>query len=131
MRHIEIRDLWLQKEVLKGAVKVIKIPGESNPADLMTKYLGADVIGQRLKSMNLRRVSGHPIKRQGPKDNAIQIIGAEKKRWADEDEGKEEEAENEACRKVVEWWLKNVSRKSMFEVWCFTAKCGIHCGRGG
>ena len=36
MRHIEVRDLWLQKEVLKGAVEVRKIPGETNPADLMT-----------------------------------------------------------------------------------------------
>ena len=30
MRHIEVRDLWLQKEVLKGAVEVRKIPGETN-----------------------------------------------------------------------------------------------------
>ena len=40
MRHLEVRDLWLQEEVLKGCVKVEKIPGESNPADLMTKFLG-------------------------------------------------------------------------------------------
>ena len=53
MRHIEIRDLWLQKEVLKGLVKVVKIPGESNQADLMTKYLGADTVTERLKAMNI------------------------------------------------------------------------------
>ena len=39
MRHLEIRDLWLQNEVKKGKLKVIKIEGKSNPADLMTKIL--------------------------------------------------------------------------------------------
>ena len=37
MRHIEIRDLWLQNEVREGKVVVHKIPGTENPADLMTK----------------------------------------------------------------------------------------------
>ena len=37
MRHIEIRDLWLQKEVKEGKVIVHKIPGIEDPADLMTK----------------------------------------------------------------------------------------------
>eukprot|EP00973_Karenia_brevis_P090933 12405094-Karenia_brevis.AAC.1 len=37
MRHLEIRGLWLQKEVHDGKLVVEKVPGESNPADLMTK----------------------------------------------------------------------------------------------
>ena len=48
MRHIEVRDLWLQQEVAKGLVEVRKIPGHTNPADLMTKYLHVDEIRQRL-----------------------------------------------------------------------------------
>ena len=39
MKHIEIRDLWLQKEVREGKVEVCKVPGVNNPADLMTKVL--------------------------------------------------------------------------------------------
>ena len=39
MRHLEIMDLWLQKEVAIGKVKVFKTPGTENPADLMTKIL--------------------------------------------------------------------------------------------
>ena len=39
MRHIEVRDLWLQAEVAAGKVKVIKVKGDENPADLMTKFL--------------------------------------------------------------------------------------------
>ena len=96
MRHIEIRDLWLQKEVLKGLVKVVKIPGESNPADLMTKFLNAETVKERLKAMNLRTMPGNPIRREGTKDKAV------KKRWADEEGG----AGEEACFEVVEWWRR-------------------------
>ena len=53
MRHLEIRDLWLQKEVRDGKVEVSKIPGTQNPADLMTKILGLEEIKDRLKGMNI------------------------------------------------------------------------------
>ena len=39
MRHLEIRDLWLQKEVAETRLVVDKIPRNRNPADLMSKVL--------------------------------------------------------------------------------------------
>ena len=54
MRHIEIRDLWLQKEVLDGKVLVSKVLGTENPADLMTKLLGFKDIVSRLEKMSIR-----------------------------------------------------------------------------
>eukprot|EP00973_Karenia_brevis_P084821 11768817-Karenia_brevis.AAC.1 len=56
MRHLEIRDLWLQKEVADGKLLVEKVPGEENPADLMTKVLTTKEINSRLSTMNLHRV---------------------------------------------------------------------------
>ena len=56
MRHLEIRDLWLQKEVRDGKVVVRKVAGEENPADLMTKILTSSVIEERLRGMNLQIV---------------------------------------------------------------------------
>ena len=53
MRHLEIRDLWLQKEVAEGKVKVFKTPGSENPADLMTKILSWGEIVARLSFMSL------------------------------------------------------------------------------
>ena len=53
MRHIEVRFLWLQSEVLKKTVKVVKVKGEDNPADLMTKYLGEKDISKCLHKMNV------------------------------------------------------------------------------
>ena len=54
MRHLEIRDLWLQKEVREGKVEVSKIRGDENPADLMTKILKVKEIKDRLGWMNIR-----------------------------------------------------------------------------
>ena len=51
MRHLDIRDLWLQKEVSEGKVEVSKIAGENSTADLMTKILKVIEITSRLKGM--------------------------------------------------------------------------------
>ena len=54
MKHLEIRDLWLQREVGLGSVIVNKIEGPRNPADLMTKYLKRWEIELRLRLMGIR-----------------------------------------------------------------------------
>ena len=54
MRHLEIRDLWLQKEIRDGKVEVHKVLGTENPADLMTKILTAGEIEDRLRGMSIR-----------------------------------------------------------------------------
>ena len=53
MRHLEIRDLWLQKQVNEGKVKVSKVKGTEHPADLMTKIFGTKDTNDRLAAMNL------------------------------------------------------------------------------
>ena len=37
MRHVETQYFWVQRVVSLGLVKICKIPGESNPADILTK----------------------------------------------------------------------------------------------
>jgi hypothetical protein len=54
MKHLEIRDLWLQREVSLGKVVVNKVDGKKNPADLMTKYLRKEEIEERLQLMGIR-----------------------------------------------------------------------------
>ena len=54
MRHLAIRDLWLQKEVRDGLVEVSKIPGSQNPADLMTKVLTLKEVEERLAMIGMR-----------------------------------------------------------------------------
>ena len=54
MRHLQIRDLWLQKEVADGRLTCLKIPGHENPADLMTKSLGMSDICSRLDCLGIK-----------------------------------------------------------------------------
>ena len=54
MRHLEIRDLWLQKEIREGKVEVHKVLGAENPADSMTKVLTVGEIEDRLRRMSIR-----------------------------------------------------------------------------
>ena len=56
MRHIEVRDLWLQEQVRSGRVKVVKIKCEENAADLMTKYLKKDECIERLLGLGINWV---------------------------------------------------------------------------
>ena len=44
IRHIATPTLWLQKAVYDGKVKVGKVDGKENPADIGTKYLGRKAI---------------------------------------------------------------------------------------
>ena len=53
MRHLEVRDLWLQKEVCEGRILVSKVSGNANPADAMTKFLSESELRSRLEILNL------------------------------------------------------------------------------
>ena len=58
MRHVEVRDLWLQEEVREGKVVVERIPGEEDPADLMTKFVRTDEAAERLRRMGMTWLVG-------------------------------------------------------------------------
>ena len=50
----QVRWLCLQEEEIKrGNVKVFKVSGVENPADLMTKSLSAEVVDKRLRTMGI------------------------------------------------------------------------------
>ena len=53
MRHIDVRMLWLQEEVLGKRVVLVKVPGDKNPADMMTKYLSKQAIDERMNLVNI------------------------------------------------------------------------------
>ena len=39
MRHIEVKDLWLQEALCRGRLQIVKVDGKANPADIFTKFL--------------------------------------------------------------------------------------------
>ena len=60
IRHIATPTLWLQKTVDDGKVKVSKLPGKENPADLGTKHLGIKDIEQIWKQCGFYFAAGNP-----------------------------------------------------------------------
>ena len=54
IRHVEVKVLWLQEAVACGRLKVKKVLGTENPADLMTKYHNAEAIKKNLAKMNIQ-----------------------------------------------------------------------------
>ena len=53
MRHVELRDLWMQWEAGEGKVRVVKVEGKANPADVGTKFLSATELAQKLAVLNI------------------------------------------------------------------------------
>ena len=61
MKHIEIRDWWLQQEVREGKVELQKIPGLENPADLMTKNNPLRIIEDHCSRIRLKAEDGRAV----------------------------------------------------------------------
>ena len=53
MRHLEVKDLWLQAAVKEGKVRLYKVNGEENPADLLTKYLDLPKLRALTEALNI------------------------------------------------------------------------------
>ena len=44
IRHIEVHQLWVQDKVAEGEIKIRKVDGKANLADLLTKHVSAEDI---------------------------------------------------------------------------------------
>ena len=56
IRHLETKWLWLQAEVAEGRIKLEKVPGDVNPADVLTKYKSGNEIQRLLACMGVETV---------------------------------------------------------------------------
>ena len=58
VRHIEVRELWVQDRVAKGELSVVKVKGEENVADGLTKHVDRQKMEQYMKTCSMVRRSG-------------------------------------------------------------------------
>ena len=56
MRHLEVKDLWLQEAICRNRLKIGRIRGEENPEDLFTKYHNATEVEAQCSRMNVEVV---------------------------------------------------------------------------
>jgi hypothetical protein len=55
VRHIDVATLWVQEKVANGEVKVQKVPGTENLADVLTKHVDRSTLDKHLTSMGFTR----------------------------------------------------------------------------
>ncbi len=57
VRHIEVRELWVQDRVAKGELMIVKLRGEDNVADGLTKHVDKQKMEQYMKACGIARRS--------------------------------------------------------------------------
>ena len=58
VRHIEVHQLWLQDRIGRGDIRVIKVEGNKNPADALTKYVEGWKLAEHMKRVGISRSTG-------------------------------------------------------------------------
>ena len=60
VRHIAVSDLWIQERVRGGDLKLSKVLGQDNPADMLTKHIERPVLHRLLPLAGLDWQDGRP-----------------------------------------------------------------------
>ena len=58
IRHLDTADLWVQEKIRTGRVELLKVPGQENPADIMTKYVDKGLMSKMLVKMGMMPLEG-------------------------------------------------------------------------
>ena len=54
MRHINVRSLWLQEKGVRRELEYVKIKGEENPSDGLTKHVRQELAERYAKTVSLK-----------------------------------------------------------------------------
>ena len=58
VRHLAVAQLWVQEKLRRRELTLLKVAGEQNPADTLTKTLARALMDRHLASMSLLRSEG-------------------------------------------------------------------------
>ena len=62
VRHIEVCQLWLQELSSKGKIRITKVRGDRNYADILTKHVDKKTMDRYVTEMSMRWEEGrHPL----------------------------------------------------------------------
>ena len=75
VRHLDVEDLWVQNKVREGHVDLLKMAGSENPADILTKYVSADLMDKMLLKLDLKFIEGRsPAAPDLPPDTSVHCL---------------------------------------------------------
>ena len=58
IRHLATADLWVQDRIKNKDFELLRIPGVSNPADILTKHVDRTILDKHLSTLNLKYEDG-------------------------------------------------------------------------
>ena len=58
IRHLDVEDLWIQDQVKRKTVELVKVHGPENPADALTKHLDRATLERHMRRINLLPMEG-------------------------------------------------------------------------
>ena len=69
VRHIEVCQLWIQQEVANNRLELVKVKGQNNIADILTKHVDNGTLTKHVEHMKSeRRTDRHPLNPQTATD---------------------------------------------------------------
>ena len=85
VRHLSVSDLWVQHSRKDGRISYFKRPGQLNPADLLTKAVGQEVIERHCKRLGAVSLQGRselaPRRRQPSAGHGSAEVQSGKLTW--------------------------------------------------
>ena len=60
MKHLDVKDLWVQERIRRGAFSLVQVPGTQNPADVGTKPLAVTELREKLELVGASVVPRRP-----------------------------------------------------------------------
>ena len=58
VRHIEVNQLWIQDKVAQGEIELVKVPGNANSADALTKAVESNELQWHMEQTATAIVEG-------------------------------------------------------------------------
>ena len=57
-KHLDVEDLWVQQKIRDRNVDLVKVFGAEKPADILTKYVAADLVNKMLQKIGMVYLDG-------------------------------------------------------------------------
>ena len=96
VRHIEVNQLWLQEKVNNGEIQVMKVKGEGNLADGLTKPLEGPGVKKHVALTRQEIVEGRSVL-------TPEFETAEDRNLEEEDPEDESEVHKVECDQINQW----------------------------
>ena len=68
VKHLDTQILWVQEKRVRKVIEFAKVKGTENPADMMTKHVGRELIEKYLHELNVRTEERRPACAPGRPD---------------------------------------------------------------